>query len=98
MAARACARAQRGKINTASTKVSVPSAAGGGAGGGKGRQERCGRSREQQGAVFCFVFFFLKLEDSNARYLPSPLFPGNVLCLPVLPRYIFLLLWTTLKV
>ena len=95
MAARACARAQRGKINTATTKVSVPSAAGG---GGKGRQERCGRSREQPGAVFCFVFFFLKLEDSNARYLPSPLFPGNVLCLPVLPRYIFLLLWTTLKV
>lgn len=55
MAARACARAQRGKINTATTKVSVPSAAGG---GGKGRQERCGRSREQQAAVFCLVFSF----------------------------------------
>lgn len=56
MAARACARAQRGKINTASTKVSVPSAAGGGR--GEARGDRNGVGGPESSRAPCFALFF----------------------------------------
>ena len=54
MAARACARAQRGKINTATTKVSVPSAA-----GEQAREDRNGVGGPESSRAPCFVLFFL---------------------------------------
>lgn len=77
MTARACACVQRGKRNSHHHGVCAFRCRGG---GGQGRQEWVGgpeSSRAPCFGLFFFFFFFLKLEDSNACYLASPLLPGH---------------------
>ena len=59
---------------TATTTVSVPLAAG--AEAAREDRNRVGGPKSSRAPRLGF-FFFLKLEDSNACYLPSPLFPGH---------------------
>lgn len=54
MAMRVCARVQRGKINTATTKVSVPSAAG----EEEAREDTNGVGGPESSRAPCFVFTF----------------------------------------
>lgn len=60
---------------------------------GKGREERNMSTSHESSRTQCYLFL-LKLEDSNACYLPRPVFP--VLSLPTVPRHTGLL-WTTQK-
>ena len=76
MAARACARVQRGKINTATTKVSVPSAAGEQARedrNGVGGPDELGSVLKELGASV-LVTYDCVTKDLSLRYLKHQLY------------------------